>query len=183
MRGCVNQPFTLFIHHIWGETVLSITQTSDRMRYFTILQFFKSSCTQSIFRTINGGLLLCLFFLFKGFITMCNLKKRSIPAAFWILLKAMFINDWKQTAQRLKLQERLLTINKRNIIRWSIYRGNNFHSRDKYYSVSPGVCSSQRWTRGKNIAQTFLSTAKFITKYCSERFLSICGEKIYLKAF
>ena len=28
-----------------------------------------------------------------------------------------------------------------------------------------------------------LSTAKFITKYSSERFLSICGEKIYLKAF
>ena len=25
--GCVNQPFTLFIHHIWGETVLFIIQT------------------------------------------------------------------------------------------------------------------------------------------------------------
>ena len=32
-------------------------------------------------------------------------------------------------------------------------------------------------------AQSFLSTAKFITKYSSERFLSICGEKIYMKAF
>ena len=43
--------------------------------------------------------------------------------------KRCSLNDWKQTAQRLKLQERLLTINKRNIIRWNIYRDNNFHSR------------------------------------------------------
>ena len=35
---CVNQPFTLFIHDIWGETVLFIIQTSDRMPYFTIFQ-------------------------------------------------------------------------------------------------------------------------------------------------
>ena len=41
--GCVNQPFILFIHHIWGETVLwgavFIIQTSERMQYFTILQY------------------------------------------------------------------------------------------------------------------------------------------------
>ena len=39
----VNQPFILFIHHIWGETVpwdaVFIIQTSDRMQYFTILQY------------------------------------------------------------------------------------------------------------------------------------------------
>ena len=39
----VNQPFILFIHHIWGETVpwgtVFIIQTSDRMRYFTIFQY------------------------------------------------------------------------------------------------------------------------------------------------
>ena len=33
------------------------------------------------------------------------------------------------TDKRLKLQERLLTIKKRNKIRWNIYRENNFHSR------------------------------------------------------
>ena len=33
------------------------------------------------------------------------------------------------------------------------------------------------------LTQSFLSTAKFITKYSSERFFSICREKIYLKAF
>ena len=35
---CLNQPFRIFIHHIWGETVLFIIHTSDRMRYFTIFQ-------------------------------------------------------------------------------------------------------------------------------------------------
>ena len=39
----VNQPFILFIHHIWGETVpwdaVFIIQTSDKMQYFTILQY------------------------------------------------------------------------------------------------------------------------------------------------
>ena len=41
------------------------------------------------------------------FLTMCNLQKRLIRSAFWVLLQAMFMNDWKQRAQRLKLQERL----------------------------------------------------------------------------
>ena len=34
------------------------------------------------------------------------------------------------------------------------------------------------WTQGKRIAQSFLFTAKIITKYSSERFVSICGEKM-----
>ena len=47
--GRVYQPFMLFIHHIWGETVLwgivFIIQTSDRMQYFTILQYKLHSLT------------------------------------------------------------------------------------------------------------------------------------------
>ena len=35
--GCINQPFILFIHHIWCETVLFIIQTSHRMQYFISL--------------------------------------------------------------------------------------------------------------------------------------------------
>ena len=39
----VSQPFILFVHHIWIETVpwgaVFIIQTSDRMQYFTILQY------------------------------------------------------------------------------------------------------------------------------------------------
>ena len=44
-------------------------------------------------------------FLFNGFI-MCKL----IRAAFGVLLQAMFMYDWKQLTQRLKLQEKLVTI-------------------------------------------------------------------------
>ena len=53
--GCVNQPSILFLHHIWGETVLFIIQTSDTG--CSISHFFKRNCTQSIFRTISPGLL------------------------------------------------------------------------------------------------------------------------------
>ena len=141
--GWVNQPFIPFIHHIWGEKVLwgavFIIQTSERC---SISQFFKTNCTQSIFRTINRGLLakpfktfpklpirstgshfwqapnfqtelwwrvlininrvmlqqnkefiMFIFFLFNGFITMCNLKKCLIRAAFWVLVQAMCMND------------------------------------------------------------------------------------------
>ena len=52
----------------------------------------------------------CLYFLFNGFITICNLKKRLKRAAFWVHLHVMFMNNWKQTGQWLKLRERLLTI-------------------------------------------------------------------------
>ena len=50
----------------------------------------------------------------------------------------MFMNDWKQTAQWLKLQERLLTINKRNIITVSetFTETTIFIHEDKYLSFS-----------------------------------------------
>ena len=122
---CVNQPFILFIHHIWGETVLFIIQTSDRMQYFTIFQdklifflrsvniqddqlwafsetiqkIFKITYTASQFSLLTSAKFalninrvtlqhnkefICLFFLFKGFITMCNLKRHLIRSAFWV---------------------------------------------------------------------------------------------------
>ena len=129
--GRVNQPFILFIHHIWGETVpwgaVFIIQTSDRMQYFTILQYklhsfniqddrsmrvlsakplkkfpkspirpagshfwqapnFQWTLKELRFNIIKN--LLCFFFVvFNGFITMSNLKKRLIRAAFWVLLQ------------------------------------------------------------------------------------------------
>ena len=116
-----------------------------------------------------------------------------LRAAFWVFLHAMFMFDWIQPAQRQKLREGLLTINKINIIRWNMYRDNNFHSRRQVLRVKclwkswvrwayeliyvlsrlPRVCSFSRWTRGKKIAQSFL-----ITKYSSEPFLWICGQKM-----
>ena len=170
--GRVNQPIILFIHHIWGETVLwgtvFIIQTSDRMQYFTIFQYKLHSFNTQDDRSTRGllakplkkfpkspigrrfSLLQCelwssvwmniirvtlqhnkelIMFILLMVLSMCNLQKGLKRGAFWVLLQAMFTNDCKQTVPRLKLQERLLTINKGNIIRWSIYRDNNFHSR------------------------------------------------------
>ena len=118
------------------------------------------------------------------FFIMCNLEKRLIRVAFWVLLHTMFSYDWKQPAQRLKLRKRLLTIKTRNAIRWNIYRDNNFHLRriesaDLCLSRLPGVCYFPRWTPGKKIAPSFLFTTKIMTKYSSERLLSIiCGQEM-----
>ena len=160
----VNQPFIPFIHHIWGETVLwgtvFIIQTSDRMQYFTILQYklhsfniqddrstrgllakplkkipkspirpagshFEvlpvASVWMNITQTLRSNIiknLLCLFFILKWFYAW----------HFEYSCKRCSLNDWKQSAWQLKLQERPLTINKRNIIQWNIPRDNNFHS-------------------------------------------------------
>ena len=113
----VNQHFILYIHHTWGETVIwgavFIIQTSDKMQYFTIFQdklhLFniqnRTKHTWAFFTLQHNKEFSVFIFLFNGFITMCNLKKRLIREAFWVLLQAMFTNDWKQTAKRLKLQE------------------------------------------------------------------------------
>ena len=67
---------------------------------------FEWTLIEVLFNIIKNSL--CLFFIFNGFITMCNLKKRLIRPEFWVLLqcKAMFMNDWKQRVLRLKLQDR-----------------------------------------------------------------------------
>ena len=148
--GRVNQPFILFIHHIWGETVpIYHTDLGQYIRYFTIFQDklhsvnvqddqswafsetvqkiskvtytasrfsqFWQICSASYCRVFEWTLievlfniiknLLCPFFIFNDFITMCNLKKRLIRLGFWVLLQAMFTNDWKQRALLLKLQD------------------------------------------------------------------------------
>ena len=146
----VNQPFIPFIYHIWGETVLwgnvFIIQTSDRKQNFTILQYklhpfnildygsargllakplknfqnhlyghpvltFVVRAVTSVWMNINRVTLqqLCLFFI-----------QWFNAGHFEYSCKGCSPNDWKQSAQRFKLQERLLTINKRNRIRWNI---------------------------------------------------------------
>ena len=57
---CVNQPFILFIHHTWGDLkqYYEALYLSYRPRTECSLSlFFKTNCTQSIFRTINRWLL------------------------------------------------------------------------------------------------------------------------------
>ena len=162
----VNQPFILFIHHMkqYYEALFFKIQTSDRMQYFTILkcklhsfniqndrntrgllakQYGQpiASC-QGVWMNINrvtfqhNKELIMFLFLFSGFITICKLKKRSLLAAFWVLLQAMFMNDWKQTAQRLKLQERLLTMNKKIYFGETFTETTVFNHEDKFLSVS-----------------------------------------------
>ena len=149
--------------------------------------------------------LLSLFFI-NGFITMCNLKKRLIRLAFWLLLRAMFMNAWKQTAKRWKLHfwDYQKSIKKNNSIEHLQRQQFSFTKTNEYLSVSknpqvftsklkvyvlsrrfPGpVCCFQRWTQDKKIAQSFLSTAKIITKYSSELFFVLYAERKYrLKAF
>ena len=217
----------LFIHHIRGETVLFIIQTSDRMQYFTIFQdelhsvniqdyqpwafsetvekMSKITYTASRFSRLtsakfavyinrvtlqyNMEFIMFFFFLCNGFITMCNLKKRLIRAAFWVLLQAMFVNEWKQTARTAITIARDSTNNQSNkynsvkhlqrqqlsFTKTSIKVFLKILSLKAYVYVlsrPSGVCVLQRWTRGKKIAKSFLCTAKFITKYSSERFLS-----------
>ena len=96
--------------------------------------FCSANCSECLNEQLSYNIikkLLCLFSFIKLFYRCVIFKSAGlIPAALWVLLQAMFtMNDWKQTARRLKLQERLPTINKRNIIRWNIYRDNIFHWR------------------------------------------------------
>ena len=114
---------------------------------------------------------------------MCNLQKRLILAAFWLKM-----SDWKQTAQRLKLQKRLQTINKTKIIRWNIQR-QQFSFTKTSIKVSlkilvcvlsrlPGVCFFSKMNSRQENCSKLSFTARIITKYSLERFLSICGEKM-----
>ena len=112
-RGLIAKPLKKIQNHRYGQPVAS----------FGVFEWTLRELLCNIIKNLSG------LFLFSGFITMCNLQKRLICAAFWVLLQAMFMNDWKQTAQRLKLQERLLTINKRNVIRWNKYRDKHLQLR------------------------------------------------------
>ena len=104
----------------------------------------------------------------------------SIPACDVLLYVRL-----KTTCAAIKFRKRLLTISKINITPWNMYRDNNFHSRRYVLRVSVSEnkwaythklqkpcrfkpasrCLRQNEPRGKNIAQSFLFTAKSITKY------------------
>ena len=79
-------------------------------------------------------------------VLLCVIFKsvRYLGTAFWVLLHTMFMYDWKQAAQRIKLPERLLTITKINIILWNVYRDNKFHSQRQIFILR---CLWQLWVR------------------------------------
>ena len=73
IRGCVSQPYI---------------QTSDRMLYFT---FFKTNCSQSIFRTINCKLLTKPFKKFpKSPIRPASFHFWRAPNLQWTLIELHF---------------------------------------------------------------------------------------------
>ena len=70
----------------------------------------------------NKEFIMFIFFFLQGFYRCVIFKSVWYARHFEYSCKQCSLNDWKQTAQRLKWQKRLLTINKRTIIRWNIYR-------------------------------------------------------------
>ena len=63
--------------------------------------------------------IMCRFYFPIFMVLLCVIFKSVwyVRAAFWVLLHAMFMYDWKQAAKRLKLRERLLTISKINSVK------------------------------------------------------------------
>ena len=126
------------VFHCFSKQLYSVNIQHDQSLAFseTVQKISKNTYTASRFSAFDkrssvsinidrvtlqyNNEFIMLIFLFNGFLKMWNLEKRLIHATFWILLQAMFMKDWKQTAQRLKFQKRLLTINKRNITLWNI---------------------------------------------------------------
>ena len=95
----------------------------------------------------------------------------------------------KTNGTAIKIAKRLLTINnKRKIIRWNKYRDNNIHSRRQIlkclwkslFCFKPAYrCLLFSKMNSKQENRSKLSfTARIITKYSLERFVSICGEKM-----
>ena len=96
----------------FSETVKKISKITYSKIRPAGSHFCSASC---VWMNINRVTLLhntefIMFIFYLMVLSMHDLQKRLIRAAFWGLLQVMFMNDWKQTAQWLKLQERLLTI-------------------------------------------------------------------------
>ena len=133
--------------HLYGQPDMFSLLTSTKFPVPAIV--FEWTLTKLRFNMIEN-LLHCMFSfyfpLFMVLLLVCVIFKSVwyLRAAFWVLLHAMFIYVWKQAAQRLKLRERLLTINKINIIQWNMYRDNNFHSRSQVLRVK---CFWKSWVK------------------------------------
>ena len=199
--GSVNQPFIYFLYI-----------TSEEKEYYealylsyrpwtecSISQFFKTNCTQSIFGTINPGLFnsetvqkiskITYTASRFSFLTSAKLAVRVVLSV-WMNINRVTLQHNKEHNKEfimfIVLFNGFITFDTRGILSPP---ASDVHERLKTngtaikFAKEPDVCLFQRWTQNKKIAQSFLSTAKFITKYPSERFLSICGEQIYLKAF
>ena len=117
-RGLLAKPLKNFQNHIYGQPVLTFAVWAVANVWTNILELSSNIIKK----------LLCLFFYLMVY--RCVIFNSVWYARhFEYSCKRCSLNDSKQTAERLKLQKRLPTINKRNIIRWNIYSDNIFHSR------------------------------------------------------
>ena len=92
MCGLLAKPSKIFQNYLYGQPVLT----------------FAVWAVLSVWMNINRVTLQHKEWIFNFYLMvllMCNLQKRLTRAAFWVLLQAMFINNWKQTAQWLKLRD------------------------------------------------------------------------------
>ena len=75
------------------QKISKVTYTASRFLLLTNLQWELRRVFEWTLHELRFNIkkLLCLFFFFNGFLlmTMCNLKKRLIRAAFWVLLQPM----------------------------------------------------------------------------------------------
>ena len=80
----------------FSETVQKISKITYTASRFSLLTSAKFAVNINRVTLQHNKEFAIFIFLFNGFITMCNLKKRLIRAAFWVLLQAMFMNDWNK---------------------------------------------------------------------------------------
>ena len=123
-----------FQNHLYGHPVLT----------FDKRQICEEILKELRFNVVKN--LMSLFFI-HGFITTCNLKKRLIRSAFWVLLQVTFMNGWKQTAKRWKLHfwDYQQSIKKFNSVEHLQRQQFSFTKTNEYLSVSknPQVFTSK----------------------------------------
>ena len=134
-----------------GLLISETVQKISKITYYgqPVLNFDKQQICEEILKELRFNMiknLLSLFFI-HGFITMCNLKKRLIRSAFWVLLQAIFMNGWKQTAKRRKLHfwDYQQSIKKYNSVENLQRQQFSFTKTNEYLSVSknPQVFTSK----------------------------------------
>ena len=89
-RGLLAKPLKNFQNHLYGAGSHYCSASCGRVFEWTLLELR--------FNIIKN--LLCFF---KMVLSMCNLQKRLIRAAFWVLLQAMFTERLKTIGTAIKI--------------------------------------------------------------------------------
>ena len=128
--GLLAKPFKKFQNHPYGQPVLISIIYSANCQCVRVFEWY---LIELRFNVITNLLLLLLLFLsFNGFSynDVYSYKVFDTRDIFeYFCKRCLWTMKTSGTNKRLKLQERLLTITKINIIRWNIYKDNNFHLR------------------------------------------------------